>query len=178
MLTRAQAEGMVLSRCQAVLSRVYGADVIPAPPTAPASPCAPLGWPIAAALLDCRAAVADPSDPQDSELAALDPSQWPKFWDCAEYRALAGGLSQFTETSARMGNLSYDDSDLGTRLQKAVEFKAAQIKERYGVGAFNPGNGTIGVGQIPPYTPRPMIPPGQNWPPRGGFGHPLGYGVW
>lgn len=177
-ITRAIAEGMILSRCQAILSEALGVATIPALPAVVPSPNAFLGWAVSAALLDCWLPVADLSNPTDLECSAVSgPLLTPKFWDCAEYHAYSGANNHYLQavTSLSLGQASVSNSDLGGRILSLLKFKADQIKERYGVGAFNPGSGTIAVGQTPPWTPRPQVPPGQNWPSYG-FGRGIGYG--
>lgn len=176
-LTRATAEGIILIRVQAILSESLGAAIIPPLGTPVTSPNAWMGWVVAAALDDCRFPPADPSNPTGAECGAVPDQQRAKFADCGEYHALSAALNQYLDVTASMGNVSASTSDVGKRLQQAVEFKAKQLKDRYGIGIFQPGAGTIAVGQVPPYIARPRIPQGQNWPPPGGgFGRGYGFG--
>lgn len=177
-LGNAAYQAIVLNRCQAILSEALGAAIVPALGSAVTLPLAWLNFAVSDGLADCRFPPADPSSPTDIECQVVPDQLRPKMVDCSEYHALASALNQYLDVSATFGNVAASSSDLGRRLQQAVEFKAQQIKDRYGVGVFQPVGGSIGVGQIPPYTPRPQVPPGQNWPPPGfgrGYG---GYGRW
>lgn len=174
-LGNAAYQAIILNRCQAILSEALGVAIVPALGTALTLPLAWLNFAVSDALADCRFPPADPSDPQDAECMLVPDQARAKMADCAEYHALSAALNQYLDVSAGFGNVSAASSDLGKRLQTAVTFKAQQIKDRYGVGVFQPVGGSIAVGQVPPFTPRAQVPPGQNWPNRG-FGGGFGYG--
>lgn len=134
-ITRVQLESELVARRKAML------EAVGIGPTPTANP--DLNSPIAYAIRQCGGTVASISNVVDGDLATVDPADYDKLMDLAEYRLLMNIKGRWAKVDIRSGPFSQNLSQLATQLDKDIEMTKANIAETYGVTGS-----TIQVGVI------------------------------
>lgn len=136
-ITRAQAEKILVRRRGTVMVRV-GLDG-----TTISGSNADLADPIAYAVRQLGLAVADPSNPADTDLGAIQPTDTDQFLDVAEWRVLASCLGNWGKVTQQAGTDKQQYSDLLAELRQQLKQKADDLKLQYGQGLMSLQSGGI-----------------------------------
>lgn len=160
LMTRAQAESVIVSRCRAVLTRAGLATT--------GSPNADLNDPLATALDELGLPPGDRSAVIDLDLAPLAPSFQGRFIDLLEIRTLETALQQMIglARSIQWEDYRKDSGDPFKNLSEVIDLKWARYNARW------VQNATLVVGRMPPanhYTEHrgAYCPPFPGQPPWG-----------
>lgn len=136
-ITRAQAEKILVHRRGTVLARV-GLNGTTIDGTN-----ADLADPIAYATRQLGLGVADPTNPQDADLAAIQPTDTDQFLEVAEWRVLASCLGNWGKVTQQAGTDKQQYTDLLTELRQQLSQKGEELKQQYGQGLMAPTAGSI-----------------------------------
>lgn len=134
-ITRVQLENELESRRKAMLETV-GIQKTPTGYTE-------LNSPIAYAIRQCGGTVSNLSSVADSDLATVDPADYDKLMDMAEYRLLMNIKGRWAKVDITSGPFSQSLSQLADQIDNDIAAMKTQLEEQYGFGG-----GSIQVGVI------------------------------
>jgi len=124
-ITRLQLEKELVSRRKAMLEAVG----IPESP----SVYPELNSPVAYAIRQCGGTVANISNVVDGDMATVDPADYDKLMDLAEYRLLMNIKGRWAKVDIRSGPFAQSLSQLADQLDKDIAMMKANVAETYGV---------------------------------------------
>lgn len=139
-LSRANVETILIRRCGRLLTAcdldgttVSGAN-------------GDLNDPIASALRTLGYTVASRVSVVDADLAGVASGNEEALLDVAELRTLESALQNLDVVDVQVGPEKESLSQLGTRLEKAIDRKRAQVQRDYGIGLSTLSAGVITLG--------------------------------
>jgi len=134
-ITRIQLDKELVSRRKAMLEAVG----IPENP----SVYPEFNSPISYAIRQCGGTVTDFTNVVDGDLATVDPADYDKLMDLAEYRLLMNIKGRWAKVDIRSGPFSQNLSQLADQLDKDIAAMKTSVAETYGLTGA-----TIQVGVI------------------------------
>ena len=134
-ITRLQLENELVSRRKAMLEAV---EIQPTPTGYP-----DLNSPIAYAVRQSGGTVSDLSSVADSDLATVDPADYDKLMDLAEYRLLINIKGRWAKVDIRSGPFSQSLNQFADQINDDIAAMKAHIQDEYGFGG-----GSLSVGVI------------------------------
>jgi hypothetical protein len=123
-ITRLQLDQELVSRRKAMLEAV---GIPESPSVYPA-----LNSPVAYAIRQCGGTVANISGVVDSDLATVDPADYDKLMDLAEYRLLMNIKGRWAKVDISSGPFSQSLSQLADQLDKDIAAMKTLVAEQYG----------------------------------------------
>ena len=124
-ITRVQLDSELVARRKAMLEAV---GIGPTPTENP-----DLNSPIAYAIRQCGGTVASIASVVDSDLATVDPADYDKLMDLAEYRLLMNIKGRWARVDISSGPFRQSLNQLADQLDKDIAAMKANIAETYGV---------------------------------------------
>lgn len=134
-ITREQLENELESRRNAMLAAVGIAKT----PTGFAEMNSPIGY----AIRQCGGTVANFSSVADSDLATVDPADYDKLMDLAEYRLLINIKGNWGRVDFTSGPFSQSLSQFAEQLDKDIELIKEQLENVHGIGGSSLQVGVI-----------------------------------
>lgn len=99
----------------------------------------PIGW----AIRQCGGSVASVVNVSSSEVSAIGATDYDKFFDLAEYRALQNISGNLASVDIRVGSRQENFDQLAERVEARIARKKMQLQQDYGWGL-----GTLEAGVI------------------------------